>query len=74
MDESTGVGVHAAISLLRFFQKPALDPFMTKANVHLDRPLNDSGWWTDSVKSDAKDKINVRLHRCGFRSELSSHA
>ena len=44
MDESTGVGGHPATSLLRFFQKPELDPFMTKDNVHLDSPLNDSGW------------------------------
>ena len=72
MDGSTGVGGHVAISLLRLFQKPALGPFMTNANVHLDRPLNDSGWWTENVKSDAKDKMNVRLHHCGFRSEPSS--
>jgi hypothetical protein len=43
MDESTGVGGQVAISFLRFFQKPALGPFMTNANAHLDSPLKDSG-------------------------------
>jgi hypothetical protein len=43
IDGSTGVGGQVAISLLRFFQKPTLGPFMMNANVHRDSPLNGSG-------------------------------
>ena len=64
MDEFAGVEGGVGISFLGFFQKPGLGSFIMKANVHLESPLKDSGWWTENVKSDAKDKTNVRLHRC----------
>lgn len=54
-------GMLGSIILLRLFQNPALEPFMTNDNVHLDRPRKASGLCVPAVRSDAMDKTNVRL-------------
>lgn len=72
-EESTGAGGCIGISLFRFLQNTALGPFMMNVEAHLVSPLIDSGWCTEKVNSDAKDKTNVVLHYCRFRHEASSY-
>jgi len=59
-EESTAAGGYIGMSSFCFLQNPALGPFMTNVDTHLESPLIDSGWCTEKVNSDAKDKTNVK--------------
>jgi len=45
--------------ILRRFQKPALGPLMTNANVQRERPRRESGRYSAAVRREASDVINV---------------